>query len=89
MAYFSSITRPLSETRLGISVSKKFGHAVSRNQVKRHIREFFRTSEFKYLGRDVLIVVFKSLSVKEHRNNLSHVISQELSHIFKRILEYR
>ena len=89
MAYFCSAVTPLSNTRLGISVSKKFGHAVSRNKAKRHIREFFRTSDFKYLSLDVLIVVFKTLSIKMHRRDLSHIIARDLSRIFRRISEYR
>ena len=55
-------------TRLGISVSKKISSkAVSRNLIKRRIREVFRQSEYRNLGRDVLVVVnrkrFKSLDI--------------------------
>lgn len=53
-------------TRIGISVSKKIcSKAVGRNYIKRRIREVFRRSEFRSLGRDVMIVVnrkrFKNL----------------------------
>lgn len=46
----------LSNSRLGISVSKKFGNAVRRNCFKRHVREIFRKSTFKFSGFDVLVV---------------------------------
>ena len=55
------------QTRIGISASKKVGCAVKRNTVKRCIREVFRKSEYKELGRDILLVVhprfFKDNSV--------------------------
>lgn len=55
------------QTRIGISASKKVGCAVKRNTVKRCIRELFRKSDYKDLGRDVLLVVhpqfFKDNSV--------------------------
>jgi len=42
--YFILLTRemPAGATRLGITVSRKVGHAVERNRVKRLIRETFR-----------------------------------------------
>lgn len=48
------------QTRLGISVSKKISKkAVDRNSLKRKVREIFRTSEFKNLAVDVLVVLNK------------------------------
>lgn len=43
--------------RLGITVSKKLGHAVTRNRVRRRIREAYRLSELLFKsGYDVVIV---------------------------------
>ena len=89
MAYFSSLQTPFIQTRLGISVPKKIGHAVFRNRIKRYIREFFRTSQFKFLNRDILIVVFKTLTEDIKSHNSFPVISQDLVRLFKRISEYR
>jgi ribonuclease P protein component len=47
--------------RLGITVSKKVGNAVTRNRVKRFVREFVRTAAssgrtWPAAGRDVVVV---------------------------------
>ncbi len=43
--------------RLGITVSKKLGHAVTRNRIRRRIREAYRLLEPKLeAGYDVVIV---------------------------------
>ena len=47
--------------RLGITVSKKVGNAVTRNRVKRFVREFVRTAAaagrtWSLAGRDVVVV---------------------------------
>ena len=43
--------------RLGITVSKKLGHAVVRNRARRRIREAYRLNEEKFLpGWDIVIV---------------------------------
>ena len=41
---FLVLLRPngLSHTRLGVTVTKKIGKAVTRNRIKRHVREFYR-----------------------------------------------
>jgi ribonuclease P protein component len=47
----------LNQTRIGLSVPKKIGKAHDRNRLKRILRETFRTSNYKYLGFDILLVV--------------------------------
>ena len=43
--------------RLGVSVSKKMGHAVARNRIRRRLKEAFRTLDAKALwGCDIVIL---------------------------------
>ncbi len=46
-----------NQSRIGLSVTKKLGKAHDRNRLKRIIREYFRTSPYKFLGFDILLVV--------------------------------
>ena len=44
--------------RIGITVSKKLGHAVVRNRVRRRLRECYRLNEDKFQpGWDIVVVV--------------------------------
>ena len=43
VAYF--LPNKLDQHRLGVTVSRKIGKAVTRNRIKRRIRELFRTSK--------------------------------------------
>ncbi len=57
-AYFrESAAKAAGHTRMGLSVSKKVGNAVVRNQIKRQLREEFRLSPYRERGLDVLFVV--------------------------------
>ena len=43
--------------RVGITVSKKLGHAVVRNRIRRRIREIYRLNEEKFQpGWDIVVV---------------------------------
>ena len=43
--------------RVGVTVSKKLGHAVVRNRVRRRLREIYRLNEDKFLpGWDIVVV---------------------------------
>ena len=47
-----------SETRLGITASRKVGGAVERNRAKRLVREFFRLHrEMLQPGSDIVVIV--------------------------------
>ncbi len=49
--------RQSDRARLGITVTKKIGHAPARNRVKRLVREFFRTHRQLFLpGLDVVFI---------------------------------
>ena len=47
----------LNQNRVGITVSKKLGHAVVRNRTRRRIREIYRLNEERFTpGWDIVIV---------------------------------
>ena len=47
----------MQKNRLGISVSKKAGHAVARNRIRRRLKETFRLLELCILpGHDLIIL---------------------------------
>jgi ribonuclease P protein component len=51
------------QTRLGITVTKRVGNAVVRNQLKRYVREFFRKNRQRMKsGIDVNIIIKKEAS---------------------------
>ncbi len=53
----------LGENRLGITVSKKLGHAVVRNRVRRRLREIYRLHESEFTPGWDIVVVARSRSV--------------------------
>jgi ribonuclease P protein component len=54
--YFKECANSAALSRLGLSVSRKSGNAVQRNLIKRKLREFFRQSDWRFEGVDLLIV---------------------------------
>lgn len=53
--------------RLGITVSKKVGNAVTRNRCKRIIREIFRKNKEKFpQGADVVVIVRREMASKRY-----------------------
>ena len=55
MAVYAMKNRLGPVVRLGITVSKKLGNAVTRNRIRRRIREAYRLQEIKN-GYDIVIV---------------------------------
>lgn len=49
--------------RLGLTVSKKLGHAVVRNRVRRRLREIYRLNEGKFSPGWDLVLVARSRAV--------------------------
>ena len=58
-SYFVLYARPnrSQSNRVGITVSKKLGHAVVRNRTRRRIREIYRLNEERFApGWDIVVV---------------------------------
>ena len=70
-------------TRLGITVTKRVGNAVARNQIKRYVREFFRHySHSVQRGTEINIIVKRKAS-----NIPSTEAYRSLENIFCKIRE--
>lgn len=63
--------------RLGISVSKKIGNAVTRNRIKRAIRESFTRHKEDIIKDDFIVIArnpSKDMTVEEIHKSLEHVM---------------
>lgn len=82
-----SLKKPGQEHfRIGLSVSKKIGNAVTRNQIKRYIRQAFHEMENEVLSQfDYIIIARKPVSemgLEEIKKSLTHVL--KLSRVLKK-----
>ena len=58
-----------TDSRLGVTVSKKLGKAVVRNKIRRRLREIYRTNEDKLLpGFDLVIVARRGSTEAAYRD---------------------
>ena len=61
----------LDSNRVGVTVSKKLGHAVVRNRVRRRLREIYRLNEDLFLPGWDLVVVARSRAVNADFSKLT------------------
>src|SRR5699024_3264048 len=68
----------LDRTRLGITITRKFGNAVVRNRVRRRLNEIYRLNLYRINdGYDLVIIPKKNavdLSYEELKSALEHIL---------------
>lgn len=73
--------------RIGLSVSKKIGNAVTRNRIKRYIRQaFLELKEQIHSGNDYVIIARKpaaDMDFHEVKKSITHVL--KVARVFKSI----
>lgn len=70
--------------RFGICVSKKIGNAVTRNKIKRRIKDIIDKSKLQFLNKDYIIVLKKSVKDAQYLE-----LKEDLISVFKKILDRR
>ena len=70
------------KNRLGISVSKKVGNSVSRNRIKRLIKENYRLLEKDVKEKNSLVILWKKNVGKEQAN--FYTIKEDMYYILKK-----
>ena len=72
--YLVLYARPNRSTtnRVGITVSKKLGHAVVRNRIRRRLREVYRLNEDKFLPGYDIVVVARSRCISANFQKLTN-----------------
>ncbi|GGF17320.1 ribonuclease P protein component [Halobacillus andaensis] len=67
-----------SHFRIGLSVSKKIGHAVMRNQIKRYLRQAFHELEDQIQSEYDLVIIARKpthqMGFHEIKSSLTHVL---------------
>lgn len=71
----------LGELRLGVTVSKKVGHAATRNRIKRLVRERFRLSKAVFDGAYDINIIAKTGAAELS----SQEITQTLEGVFREV----
>ena len=85
--YGAEQTISLSHPRIGISVSRRVGNAVVRNQWKRRLREAFRQVRCKVALTSIdVIVVVRATGKPAVGQKAAHDTEQELVMLIKRVL---
>lgn len=81
------LARPnqMNHARLGVIVSKKTaGRAVVRNRLKRWVREYFRLSQEKVAGLDIVVVVKRGLVEVSDFNEITRLLDKQWDEILKK-----
>lgn len=74
-----AIDRGRSHFRLGLSVSKKLGNAVTRNTIKRRLRHLVQEFGPNLVHQDIVIIARKGvedLTYDQMKQNLNHVLKR-------------
>ncbi|WP_226668594.1 ribonuclease P protein component [Metabacillus litoralis] len=73
------------EFRVGLSVSKKIGNAVTRNKVKRLIRQVFSEEKHRFvIGKEFIIIARKPAAKMNY-----HEVKSSLNHLFRKAKIYQ
>jgi ribonuclease P protein component len=68
-------------SRLGLMIGKKAGNAVTRNRIRRVLRETFRVSQHTFIeASDIVVTVYGSMQ---------HVNNEDIRDIFMRLLAHK
>ena len=62
----------MDHNEVGITVSKKLGHAVVRNRIRRRLREIYRLNEQLFTPGWDIVVVARTRSVNAEFSKLTH-----------------
>lgn len=71
----------LGYCRVGITTSKKIGHAVARNRARRVIREAFRTLAPRVQGGCDLVFVARTKTTRVKSTELAAVMARQLTEL--------
>ena len=74
--------KAFDNSRAGISVSKKLGDAVTRNRIKRQVREMLRDLiDFERCDKDIILIVrkpFLDKSFQDNKNDLENMLKKAI-----------